>query len=255
MFIGLELISIKDATKVIAFTLVFLFSSVCIPQFCSANTIFDRFSEGERFGLNYDSHIIILNTTSGTIVEKTGRGEFYKHWYLDCRVYGQYINVTERDSSAIYGWYTVDGSRRVNETDTRVLWWIDTNIRIGDTVRILGDLFTVVGKGVQKPWMSLWECWILSRDNVVAYYDTEYGLLINLINITQVEGDAAKATVIYLTIPGIRGFDASKYTSAAAFFYTSFPPLITLTVLTSAFFITKYHLLRRIRLWLRKIRR
>jgi len=258
MFIGLELISIKDATKVIAFTLVFLFSSVCIPQFCSANTIFDRFSEGERFGLNYDSHIIILNTTSGTIVEKTGRGEFYKHWYLDCRVYGQYINVTERDSSAIYGWYTVDGSRRVNETDTRVLWWIDTNIRIGDTVRILGDLFTVVGKGVQELRNyrgAVRACWILSRSNVVAYYDTEYGLLINLINITQIEGKTAKGTVLFLSSPDAYKMGAVMSASMEAHFYTSFPPLITFTVLVSVFVLTKYHLSRRVRLWLRKIKR
>jgi len=240
-------ISLKSGAKVIAFSLIFLFVPLYIPQVCSADTIFDRFSEGERFGLNYQRKNMVFNITSGTKTESGSIGG----GYLDFRVYDQYINVTEFRKQ----WYTVDRSRRINGTDTMILWCIDTNVRVGDTVKILDDSFTVVGKGVQKPWMSLWECWILSRDNVIAYYDTEFGLLINLINITQVEGDAAKATVIYLTSADMRGFDASKYTSAAAFFYTSFPPLITLIVLTSAFFITKYQLLRRIRLWLRKIKR
>ena len=53
--------------------------------------------------------------------------------------------------------YTVDESRKMNGTDMRSLWWIDTEIRMGDMIKILDDSFTVVGKGIQKleiTWIS-----------------------------------------------------------------------------------------------------
>jgi len=238
---------LRSGARVIAFPLLFLLVSVCIPQVCSADTIFDRFSEGERFGLNYQRKNVVFNITSGTKTESSSIGG----GYLDFRVYDQYINVTEFKKQ----WYTIDRSRRINGTDTMILWCIDTNVRIGDTVKILDDPFTVVGKGVQKPWMSLWECWILSRDNVVAYYDTEYGLLINLINITQIEGKTAKGTVLFLSSPDPYKMGAVMSASMEAHFYTSFPPLITFTVLVSVFVLTRYHIPRRVRLWLKKIKR
>lgn len=240
--------------KVIPFLLVLLSVSICIPQVCSADTIFDRFSGGEwpegYFGLNYQSKIMIFNITSGTKTEKYGS----IGGYIDCRVYDQYINITEFRKQ----WYTVDRSRRINGTDMRIMWWIDTNVHIGNTVRILNDSFIVVGKGVQE----LQEyhgvvriCWILSWNNSVAYYDTEYGLLITLINITQIEGDVARGTVIFLSSPDSPKLEGVISKSMAAHFQTTFPPLITFTILVSAFVLTKYHLLRRIRLWLGRIKR
>ena len=145
----------------------------------------------------------------------------------------------------------------MNETDRRVLWWIDTNVHIGDTVKILDDSFTVVGKGVQerRDYSGVVrECWILSWNNVVAYYDTEFGLLITLINITQVEGDTAKGTILYFTGPTTNNLEVINSMSMAARFYMSFPPLIAFTFLVSVFFLTKYHIPRKARLWLKKVK-
>ena len=77
--------------------------SVCVnlvPRVCFADTVSNRFSEGleseGRFELNYGSSTIAINITSGTTTERFSGGR-----YIDCRVYDQYINVTERD----YKWY------------------------------------------------------------------------------------------------------------------------------------------------------
>lgn len=247
--------------EVTALIVVLFFMSIRAPQVCFADTLFDRFPAGQGirslFGMNYHNDIISVNLTSGTITQKQITTGSPGSQLIVCRVYSDYINVTEEFNSKIQRWYTVDRERRINGTDTRVLWWIDLGAHIGDTVRILDDSYTVIGKGIQKnPYHSdsIRMCWILSRTNVVAYYDTEYGILLNLINITQAGEDIANGITTYYTNP-YSGLDSTLNTPTEVSYYTSYPPLITFIILVSVFVSAKYRIPRRIRLWLRKAKR
>jgi len=259
------LLKIKSRQLIFLLLIILLFFH--IPDVHPSRSLFDRFSEGERFWLaNYHMSPIIINLTSGKIKEIRREGQ-HIHWFLEGQALSQYLNITEEKEwrydeenvSESIRWYLVDRSRRINGTDRRVLWWIDTDIRVEDEIKILNNSFTVVGKGVQElPNFSgaVRVCWILSQDNILAYYDTEYGLLITLINITQVEGNVARGALIYFTSPGgSPEVERISSKSMEAYFYTSFPPIITLIILSSVFILTKYHLIRRVKLWLRRGRR